>query len=207
MEKPVLFSGPMVRAILSGTKTQTRRVLKGTPIFGCMRDGMTERWAMDDSGCHQRFVTVPGMPEQAAEMYKCPHSVGSTMWVKETWRRIMNGYGADVAVEYRATPRDWTEESDWHPEDKWRPSIFMPRWASRINLLVTNVRVERVQDISEADAMAEGVCPQNPCSENMTPLDAREEFEVLWDSINGKKPGRSWADNPWVFVYEFEVVR
>jgi hypothetical protein len=152
----------MVRAILAGHKTQTRRFKKSDV---------------------------------------CPHPVGSRMWIKETWRRIQNIYGADVAVEYRASPRDQSRESDWTPEKNWHPSIFMPRWASRrITLEVTYVRVQRVQDISEHDALAEGVEP----TQVSTP---REEFAQLWDSINGKKPGRAWADSPWVWTYTFEVTK
>jgi len=180
--KPILFSGPMVRAILDGRKTQTRRVVKQL-LPENRREGLTISASMCPYG-KPRYKRDPG----------------DRLWVKESW---IPAYFSDKRPGYRA---DWRDPEDI-PEPKWKPSLFMPRWASRITLEITGVRVERVKAISEDDAKAEGVEGDNvgdfgiPCKEYVIP------FADLWDSINGKKPGRSWADNPWVWVIEFERVK
>lgn len=169
-EKPILFSGAMVRAILEGKKTQTRRVIKPQPMLDT----------------HTRVTAC----------YKCPYGApGDRLWVRETWTTHQNDKGADCLL-YRA------EVPDPELYAPWRPSIFMPRAASRIMLEVTGVRVERIQEISEADAIAEGV--------EIIPIDTstwtnRQSFSILWDKINAKR-GYSWASNPWVFVISFKLI-
>ena len=127
---------------------------------------------------------------------KCPYGApGDRLWVRETW----DTDGKTIA--YRAT----TPETTTDPEPmRWRPSIHMPRWASRLTLAVTSVRVERVQEITEADARAEGIEPQRSdySGEDSNSL----QFRDLWDSINAAR-GYGWAVNPWVWVVEFERVQ
>lgn len=181
-ERPILFSAPMVRALLAGTKRQTRRVVK-TP----------ERYEGGLQNC----------------LHCCPYGQpGDRLWVRENgWQRPADraergwsyAYDADAPFGIGAANEAYREEG-W----KRRPSIHMPRWASRILLEVTDVRVERLQDISEADALAEGV--RHSYGE---PFDAihtisdRRRYEPLLEQING--PG-SWAANPWVWAVSFRLV-
>lgn len=182
-ERPILFSGEMVRAILEGRKTMTRRVIKPQPAG---------EWA------------APGKTA-------CPYGQpGDRLWVRETWRKT-NWTDEPNRGEWRVFWRA-TEKEDSRNNGLWRPSIHMPRWASRILLEVVSVRVERVQDISEEDARAEGVEWQNerPCwvnyldREDWSPT-ARDSFRTLWDSINAKR-GYGWDANPWVWVVEFKKI-
>jgi len=182
--KPILFSTPMVQAILEDRKTMTRRIMNDQPnekLFPC------------GTGC-QYWANDPN--DLKAKYYKAKYEIGDILWVRETWRKN-NGMPTGYPFEYRATA-----EADGVPIDEpWKPSIFMPREAARIFLKVTRVRVERLQDISGEDAMKEGVKV-----ESMFPLcigDSYRAFSILWESINGKE---SWDANPWVWVYEFERV-
>jgi hypothetical protein len=217
-ERPILFSGPMVRAILAGRKTQTRRTVKGEWTF----EG-------DESGC-------------GWEPPRCPYGVAmDRLWVRET--HVIAGTGC---VFYKANPENDVpfDKRDW----AWTPSIHKRREHSRITLEITGVRVERLQEISEEDAAAEGFecfvgphqlrgCywegpgywdgfslhsdhggktyhaayggdPRCRCNvgmaENLTP--ARCAFRHIWDHINGKRPGCDWEANPWVWVIEFRRV-
>lgn len=195
-ERPILMSGPMVRAILAGTKTQTRRAVKlkradGAEILYATWQGGAD-YITPSSGHvktegRARFILKPEYEYYAS----CPYGVpGDRLWVRETF--------ADTPSLLFATPR---YRADFHPEFEtnewdWRPSIFMPRRFSRITLEITDVRVERVQDISQADACAEGTPPIKGLAE-------RDAYQVLWESING--PG-SWAANPWVWVIEFKKI-
>ena len=184
-DRPILFSSPMVRALLDGTKTQTRRIVT-VPIGGGMvalptdADGEA-RWS-----------------EKLCEKYGRP---GDRLWVRETFapRYFDNGKPG-----YRA---DWTAvAADVVAEPKWKPSIFMRRTESRITLRVTAHRIERLQAISEADAIAEGCTAATPAETLANGYPATVRYASLWDSLNGKKPGCSWADNPWVHVVTFERV-
>jgi hypothetical protein len=185
-ERPILFNDEMVRAILDGRKTQTRRVAKvetcdTRPLGG-------GHVFITPTGCYS-----PRTPEHHVSY--CPYGQpGDRLWVRETFRVIDGQTQPRIAIDYRADPEDkWCRIGDFLGDGKkWRPSIHMPRWASRILLEITNVRVERVQEISVADAKAEGVCG----------LSARAEFLMLWDSINAKR-GFGWDANPWVWVIEF----
>lgn len=202
-ERPILFSAPMVRAIMAGTKTQTRRIAK--------IDGFAY-------GKPYREVSV-GPATTGLQDVSCPYGQpGDRLWVRETWqavsgtdrarRIVMNPRPSFGWVEYAASPID-------EAPPRWRPSIHMPRWASRITLEITTIRVERLQDISEADAIAEGVdcfpgCRQDddaaafnrigPVDNDSFPI---ARYAVLWEQING--PG-SWGANPWVWVVEFSRV-
>lgn len=201
-ERPILFNGEMIRAILDGRKTQTRRVVKHIPALGraddwCLKAGEGEFARM--VGNYRRF---------------CPYGApGDALWVRETWAEAPNSEdGGDGMTGYPI------HRADYDPEDvqplRWRPSIHMPRWACRLTLRVTGVRVERVQDISEEGATAEGIdmprcdCTEWACENCMgTGWGARptEIFAGLWDSINAKR-GYGWDANPWVWVVEFERI-
>ncbi len=195
-EYPILFSGEMVQAILDGRKTQTRRVINPQSLL----DNKTR-------------VTA---------CYECPYGVpGDRLWVRETWRAVEldNGndgilYKADnhfKSIENSQAAADlWCDAyADRKYGNKWRPSIFMPRWASRIALAVTDVRVERLQEISEEDAIAEGlqkeVISVGYQNDSVT-LRARPKFVYLWDKINSDR-GYSFESNPWVWVVGFKVVK
>jgi hypothetical protein len=212
-ELPILFSGPMVRAILEGRKSQTRRVVKGlTPghehtgrsLTGLGYPASMGKWWAE-------FLhSEPGSPIYVACPYGQP---GDRLWVRETWcPAATSGYdapsdGRDPSIWYRAT-------DDGECEGPWSPSIFMPRWASRIELEVTGVRVERVQEISPLDAIAEGIMEYEPGAFHWEPWGPgteyfrgpRDAFLTLWDSINAKR-GHGWDVNPWVWVVEFRVGR
>lgn len=200
-EHPILFSGEMVRAILAGHKTQTRRIVKPQP--GC-------EWYPTVSHYHPTIIDRHGDEQPGAEIYgaaderegrKFPYGKpGDRLWVRETW---VSGWMVnpnadwDVVKSGKAADVMYLADAPHYVgyKIKWRPSIFMRRAASRITLEVTAVRVERVQDISQDDAIAEGL----PCT-----VFARSEFVKLWETINGKRA--PWASNPWVWVIEFQKI-
>ena len=196
-ERGMIFNGEMVRAILDGRKTQTRRPIKWKQTrfteIGEREDGSKWPWSED--------------AEHACDFWHpCPFgAVGDRIWVRETWARYnIDQNSHDIA--YRATtPEDWPEEG------RWRPSIHMPRWASRILLEITDVRVERLNAISEEDARAEGIidggclnCGEpEPCGCANPEPDATDAFAYLWQSIYGQE---NWNANPWVWVISFKRV-
>ena len=196
-ERPILFSAPMVRAILEGRKTQTRRVVK------LPHNNPLGRWEPTTVGGPNGGKTHKGetVPECAAIWHTrtgdcvcARYEVGDRLWVRETFYLI----GETGECFYAATG-----DSNMPPatfggwRGPWKPSIFMPRRHSRITLEVTGVRVERLQEISEADAAAEGVYTDPACP-------AYDAYRVLWDQINAKRA--PWASNPWVWVIEFKRV-
>jgi hypothetical protein len=216
MDKPILFSGPMVKAILEGHKTQTRRVIKPR---GVSDDVAQWLHAM------AKGVDMP-----------CPYKPGDRLWVRETFvlekwedepkppsdRPLFHEpENGEFEPEYWLWPHykatdpapelcyEDEENDDGEPKCKWRPSIFMPRWASRITLEIINVRVERLKDIGRNDAKAEGVSAIFTNSIDhfkrgvLNPYVAN--FSILWDSINDKR-GFGWNFNPWVWVIEFKKV-
>ena len=207
-ERPILMSGSMVRAIIEGRKTQTRRLAKHPLAMAAKRihsyHGQTE------------FDCV--LADETGGIIHCPYGVpGDRLWVRETWcawdtndeEQEANEVAGNVAhlveigigrwhITYRADPRRHAE--------KWRPSIFMPRWASRITLEIESVRVERLQDISEEDALAEGCngdCPVGHIPSH-TESPCVYHYAQLWESING--PG-SWDVNLWVWVIQFRRIQ
>lgn len=218
-ERPILFSAPMVRALLDGRKTQTRRMVKPQPTKLGDRTMFGGAMVLDEATLRTMF---------------CPYGApGDRLWVRETWKvsSESNHYPTDekrLYVEYRAGAVAGTGQQQskfsiqrdgelaraaWGKgkASSWRPSIFMPRWASRITLEVTGVRVERLQAITDEDAKAEGCngFDPEPAAEGGTIYyrpgisgapDPRAHFRVLWESINGAE---SWAANPWVWVVEF----
>jgi hypothetical protein len=186
--RPILFSGPMVRAILEGRKTQTRRVMKPQPLE--LSDLLTQvvsepkHWWREAQRGALRSAVIIG------KLHRCPYGgPGDRLWVRETHILTHDpGWGVVTGAIYRAD----LEEAEADAAGPWRPSIHMPRKVSRITLVVANVQVERVQSITEAGARAEGV--------------TLAEFPALWDSINAKR-GFGWAANPWVWAVEFERVK
>jgi hypothetical protein len=214
-ERPILFSAPMVRAILEGRKTQTRRVCKPAErenlsfVVDCL-DG--------------KFGD-----EEGDVIFKCPYGKsGDRLWVRETWSVEFDGghsFKSDdeyeryesYSIHFKAGGNSTVIERDYHDKlltrlfdtqrGDWRPSIHMYRWASRIDLEITGIRVERLQDISEEDAQAEGIvyCDNGSFDGGgpaMGPT-ASHAYMRLWNSINGQ---RSWEANPWVWVIEFKRV-
>lgn len=188
-ERPILFSGTMVQALLDGRKTQTRRVVRPQPAHGVLLCPWVDTlWAEQDAqgGCRCHFAPV-------RNLYGQP---GDRLWVRETWH--LWGPPEHQILEYRADCADAENYT-------WRPSIFMPRRFSRITLEITDVRVERVRDISEADARAEGV---TNADEGSNPIDGSHtiaNFANLWEKINTKRD-YGWQANPWVWVIGFKQV-
>ncbi len=209
--RPVLFSGPMIRALLDGRKTQTRRAVRNVdteehPYVGTFdeRDGLPVIV----------FSDAPGDAVLSRVEAKCPYGKpGDLLWVRETWCQgherdadlnfVPDGDGYKSTVWYRAATPElrWYDDYERETNVPWRPSIHMPRWASRLTLEVTGVRVERLQEISADDCRAEGALLAEAI---YWPTAAVSTYRDLWQSINGPE---SWDANPWVWVLEFKVHR
>lgn len=235
-ERPILFSGPMVRAILDGRKTQTRRIIKPQPQR-CEAYGREEAFCPDAAYSREPGSTMQGMAVDPRRWWcanaggprtahVCPYGQpGDRLWVRETWA-LENPpedgelliWQADRSAAWRSHLGERFRLAPNYQPNRWRPSIYMPRWASRLTLEVVSVRVERLHDISEEDAKAEGACEwglENERHEEAWArwtriLDsstrvgsARGAFAALWTSINGPK---SWDANPWVWCVEFRRV-
>ena len=198
-ERPILFNGEMVRAILEGRKTQTRRVMKVQPLYRtqmkfCVPNNSPKKW--HDASDIMEF---------------CPFGkIGDRLWVRETWQCFhVNG---DDPIKFNPRPNicslgfkatDHERSVSYVSEEfkgPWVPSIHMPRWASRINLEITNVRVERLQEITEQDAKAEGF----GIDEHYFKSTPRVHFGSIWEKLYGLQ---SWISNPWVWVIEFKAVK
>lgn len=223
-ERPILFSGPMVRAILDGRKTQTRRIVKGvpdSPIKSAKAD-----FDVNGRDFGVWFHCGDGQPvskHNYSQFNSCPYGKpGDRLWVRETWAcrdDVDPQTERDKALHYMLYRASYSGNlgDEWHGYDQWRPSIHMPRWASRITLEIVSVRVERLQAISRDDAIAEGTslsmrdpgssgqwlwepvigkvaCPSGTASGPV------ECFKIAWEAING---AGSWDANPWVWAIEF----
>lgn len=216
-EHPILFSAPMVRAILADKKTMTRRIVRWAGDRS--GDGPWDRvpWKVHHDGREWRAEWRLGAEDAASSRCRQPAAVGDLLWVRETWAY----HGGDEylyqreprAVAYRAT-HEWgsLETADDAPGGRWRPSIHMPRWASRITLEVTSIAVQRLQDITPADILAEGFGRDlaNRMAEDGEAVEAidaalLDAWETGWDGINGHRA--AWASNPWVWVIGFKRVR
>jgi len=233
-DRPILFSGEMVRAILDGRKTQTRRVMKPQPSFNSGGP------ILDYGGGELDYVEPHWVFPKTCKYGK----EGDLLCLRETWRVAAWKECGHIAVDYRASPENvrtpwvtvpddqwcrlWQQSSDdarrageaglgstrrdgdgwkWDRGDspcRWRPSIYMPRWASRITLRITDIRVERLQDITEDDARAEGCDPVVHPDGAVDCGTRKTTFASLWNKING--PG-AWDANPWVWVVSFERVK
>lgn len=201
--KPILFSTPMVQAILNDMKDMTRRVITNVDFQPWVNAGFTDE-----------FIKAP----ENGLLEKAPIKAGDVLWVRETWmleteQRIHTG-----GYIYRATDRP---EPDGDDKLRWRPSIFMPKEAARIFLRVTEVRAERLEEIDEQDAISEGALlyegwqsqeyikarDEAHASRTKPPLgySPRQRFHHLWDKLNAAR-GYGWDKNPWVWVYTFERI-
>jgi hypothetical protein len=228
-ERPILFSAPMVQAILTGRKTQTRRIIKPHPVYDSGIWAITKKttkklvWLFS-ANTENGFAA--GLLRSA---FKCKYGqVGDRLWVRENFTVAHACPGHDghhgcddfkpatatvfyqdgkvlaheleIDTDLEALAKDQYSQAVRALKKKTVPSIHMPRWASRILLEITDVRVERLHSIKEKDAEAEGVEP----NEDFPEWTARDCFHDLWDRINGSK---AWASNPWVFVIEFKLVK
>jgi len=207
-ERPIIFSSEMIRAILEVRKTQTRRPIKplsyGRPKSIVQKSYSSDEWWVGShpNGGYFAFDNPKGPPECILKDQKsrpnrtgfsCPYGkVGDRLWVKETYDVVDAGYkdGSHRKIIYKATDPDWPYN--------WAPSIFMPRWASRINLKILGIRVERLQEITPDDCLREGI----PEVEG-DGLERLDKFEGLWNLIYGKD---SWNQNPWVWVIGFKKI-
>jgi len=203
--RPIIFQGWGVRAIMEGRKTQTRRVMNRQPHPDFLKRGLVEATPQKDG---VRFFMADGM----SELVKCPFGVpGDHLYVRETWAvsTAYDSYHGSLSrhvhnVAYRAGGGFNFEFND---RGRWRPSIHMPRWASRLTLEITEVRVQRLQDISEEDAKAEGVERKllyDPANPDTVAYSYRMTFADLWDDINGKK--FPWSGNFWVWAISFRRI-
>ena len=215
--KPIIFSGAMVRAILEGRKTQTRRVMRPQPP-----DWAGDLFPLSAGRWRARHPSTIGRPSAASPVFRCPYGIpGDFLWMRECWAASQRlDRLPPHKLEFLTANRDFPKSTVYYRADsydgvnplrgKWRPSIFMPRWASRITLEVTDVKAERVQAITPDDALAEG-CPDNALhAEHRGAVPPHRIgpvawFAELWDSINAKR-GFGWDANPWVWVVEFKEV-
>lgn len=216
-ERPILFSGEMVRAILAGRKTQTRRVIKPQP-------SNMDEW----SGMGEFIDGRYGFQNAVGNDYFCPlGKPGDRLWVRETWGMSVRRDGAGGTGEFITHKADdpdaiyCSAACGTNIPIKWHPSIHMPRWASRITLEITDVRVERVQDITEEDAVREGIISTWSNYGHMSSdprklfiafsekdggySSAKEAYENLWNFMYSKR-GFGWDANPWVWVISFKVI-
>lgn len=211
-DRPIPFNGPMVRATIAGIKTQTRRLVKpsgwspsGQGYTGASRVGV----APEPIGLQAYFEHEPSGTWHGV---RCPYGKpGDRLWVRETFRRVDGQTRPWIETDYRATYQLGDRLGDHlGVKPRWTPSIHMPRHASRITLEITGVRVERLQAISEADAIAEGLMPLGSGADRTWTVDgdaaseheaARDTFAWLWEQING--PG-SWDANPWVWAITYQ---
>jgi len=232
-ERPILFSATMVKAILGGRKSQTRRVVKHGQVFRLVPGGdlsREERQAVYASPFQWDHAN-PVHPTVDELLSCCPFGVpGDRLWVREAFQHTTDARGAAVMVYAADDSANYllakdggdgdlcgvgkmVDESQWCKIKRWRPSIHMPRWASRITLEVIGVRVERLQEITLADVRAEGI-PETYGDSNLVAsmfpempphewdnMRFDEQWKLLWESING--PG-SWSTNQWVWVVEFK---
>lgn len=208
-ERPILFTGPMVRAILEGRKTQTRRAIKPQPV-------VSDRNPPIDGTPGDVFIAPDFFPEadvrggvfavctslgiyrcmgsQEFAAKHCPYGVpGDRLWVREAVRCFEWMDGGETSVEYVASPGVFHPDAEWVWKRESLPGMFMPRGLSRVTLTITDVRVQRLQDISTRDCWAEGI----PSSPDVDPV---HEFQELWCDINGAS---SWDANPWVWAITF----
>lgn len=226
-DRPILFSGPMVCALLAGTKTQTRRVVhfdgiekiaQFTPVA---TDNTTGRRVFEMKDRQGKLLTRPAGKGLCDYQFQPRYAAGDRLYVREAWHAARSldstrprDIPRDSDIEHAATARGYAEIG---LKGKLRPSMFLPRWASRLTLIVTDVRVQRLQDISEADAIAEGIARSPHANEDQWIdypagssaagwTDPRDSFRTLWDSLNAER-GFGWDANPWVTATTFEVIK
>jgi hypothetical protein len=220
-ERPILFTGAMVRALLDGSKSQTRRVAKFVALEPGLNfdfTGLRTEKRPDGSWVLQSRDGSTNLNDRTRRLM-CPHGQpGDRLWVRETWACVLRG-DCDTIIEYAADkarityhPRTFNAALACLAPGKYRPNIHMSRVFCRILLEITDIRVERLHGISEKDAVAEGAPGYEEGVDSPPPEDGcewsyRASYQRLWDSINGKKPNARWDANPWVWVVEFKVVK
>lgn len=240
-ERPIIFSGEMVKAILDGKKTMARRVIKSD--IGAYDHGHIIKQSSDKSreGSACFFNKPVGCMVTSSKLVKCPYGkIGDRLWVRETWAPVNScgesalAYKADNEIiclsenegfldEYGTLnytdPRlakyafaDWADDLVNGVEGAWKSPITMPRWASRILLEITDIRVERLQDISETDAKKEGMPPSHPSIDKISMQHGFNSFSQScfaqsWDSLYDENSPKRWANNQWVWVIEFKVIK
>lgn len=202
--RPIIFRAPEVRALLDGRKTQTRRVIKGVPMFSAEYDNRWRPHASPLGGAMPNEWTWWEGPAHGPSLYhkqQLLYAPGDLLWVKEKWREGEDGVPASIF---------YFADEPWHEGAGWRSSTQMPRAASRLTLRVTGVKVERLQDISEEDAEAEGVF-RHVAEHSLDKIFRGERgaaalkyFSEQWQSTHGP---RSWDANPWVAAISFEVIK
>ncbi|WP_333896673.1 hypothetical protein [Mixta calida] len=218
-ERPILFSEQRVRALLAGQQTQTRRIMKSQP-FGPGQDNHEGCYVVDVTS---NYLHGKKMMSMANLSYQCPYGQpGDRLWVRETWRgpivptaeleayeRAPANFRQAKYCQYRADSRELGQQHDEESETfGWQTGIHMPRWASRIDLLITGVRAERIQEISDDDVMAEGVQTDSHFLNHFFTMNheliaPKEAYRKAWEKQYG---GTSWEVNPWVWVIEFRRV-
>lgn len=213
-DRPIIFSAPMIRALLEGRKTQTRRVVKAQPgnaARGCYHrpDG---RWIWVSAPRPDNGVGLEGVG--ISNPFRLPYAPGDRLWVREAWRSASayddlspSAMGGEEPIRYEADEawQTWGWGVPLRTVGRFRSSMHMPRWASRLTLTVTDVRVQRLQDIRTMDAIAEGIdLPWVPGGTLaiMAQGIATDGFRALWNSIHGPE---AWAANPWVAAISFTV--
>jgi len=229
-ERPILFSSPMVRAILNGRKTVTRRVIQ-CHLNGWHIDRLLGDWPLSEPDGFEngifKYTHQTEVDDARTDEVKCPHGQpGDRLWVRETYTvgaLITGRCEGNSYVVFKDGGQKYKDGAYYRPQEKyapgafdgikWKPSIFMPRWASRITLEITDVRVERVQDIDDIEAEREGVHWSDAAiifegGSRVRELERtyRGAFACLWDSINSKR-GFGWNLNPWVWAITFKRVK
>jgi hypothetical protein len=202
-KKPIIFSSPMVKAILEDKKDMTRRVVKGPPCTD-----------INGSVNIKGFWFIPKRDKDHAFDSVAPYCVGDILWVRETWgiANKANGFRIVYKIPQFSNPFPNGFPRELLLYGRWRPSIFLPRYAARIFLEVKHVHLEQVQSISERDAVREGVTTLSfVLPDEKTKLKPkggtfRTEFKYLWDKLN-KKRGYGWDKNPWVWVIQFDRIK
>jgi hypothetical protein len=211
-ERPILFSAPMVRAILEGRKSQTRRIVKPQPEeVGFGKNSEVKPYCTGTAWPLAYYEMRGACWNSSQPLISRYGGAGDRLWVRETWAKDPDAHPAEAGPLYRATDPGW-DEDDTHL--KWKPSLYMPREFSRITLEITDVRVQRVQEISAEDAKAEGIefdakwgwklYGKDYERLNQWTKDPRWSYEKLWDEINGKKA--PWGSNPWVWAITFKRI-
>lgn len=221
-DRPILFSAPMIRALLDGRKTQTRRVLNRARVFATPETPSFTLTGADMARALQnadRFRHLDGdgwFWEADAFEWQAPakrtgwmahigYGPGDRLWVRESLVAASTDQGKRW-LSYAADGKGVWPITEWHKPRTSIPSIHMPRWASRLTLIVTDVRVQRLQEISEEDAKAEGCIPDDSSLNPNNIGPARQIFRNLWDSLNASR-GYSWEANPWVVAVSFDVIK
>lgn len=202
-DRPILFSGPMVRALLEGQKSQTRRLLKPQPHDAARYAGV--HFAHDEP--NSWFFNGPAGPMKIRERF----AVDDVLWVREAWavaavfnnaapRSLPIGMAVQYAVGGMADRTGFIDSVG-----RYRPGMFLPRWASRLTLTVTDVRVQRLQEISRDDVIAEGISERDGEPIAGVVVGWHEPYAALWDSLNAKRA--PWASSPWVVAVTFDVAQ